>query len=187
MKAQLLEVNLNAKKTAGSGRELTGVSLKYQPEPYQGQTKPPVDRFVFTNNPIVPALKGGEVKVGDWVEITFDKSQYKNPESIAKSTPPTPDKPAGQKKSGGGGYNDEATQMRISRSVAFKGATELIAAGYGESKKTSKNEVLAEEVIALAKTFEAYLNMQEVDEAIESSIADVKSEGGEYEQESFDQ
>lgn len=185
MKAQLLEVNLNAKKTSGAGKELTGISLKYQPAPYKGQVKDPTERFIFTNNPIAPALKNGDVKVGDWVEIGFDQSKFKNPESIKKSSPPAPDTPPAKKS---GGYNDEATQLRIARSVAFKGATELIAAGYGESKKTSKNEVLAEEVIALSKTFEAYLNMQEVDSTIESSISDVKSEGGgEYEQESFDQ
>jgi hypothetical protein len=178
MIAQLLAVDYNAKKKSKAGKDIEGVSFKIQAVPFQGRQKEPADKFVFTNSPIVEQLK--QFKAGDWIEIKFDETPYKNPISVTAANPPIQAAPKEDAPKAAGGFyprNDTETQLRIARSVAFKGAADLVIAMFnaGAYPKTKiKPELLVQDIKAISKDFEGYLNMTEDVAAIAADVSSVE-------------
>lgn len=172
MIAQILSVNLQATKVANNGKSWSGYEVTYQPQATERYgAKPPTTRFVFKNSPIAGALES--IKPQDWVEIKFDQTQYKNPESLVKianpngggQAPPAP-APSSAPAPQSGGVDWDLKDRKIARAVAFKGATEIVSALIavdGAFPKTAlkKPEFFVEKSLELARQFEPFVNMEE--------------------------
>ena len=165
MIAQLKVINLNAKMKSKSGKSFSGVEVTYQPQPYKGEVKEPVTRFLFSNNPVAKGLQG--FKAGDWAEIKFDTDQYRTPLSIDKASEP------GASKTSTATFapRDDTTNLRIARAVAIKEATVLalaMAAGDAFPKtKIKSKEFMAQQVLEIAQLYEPYLTLTEQSDELE--------------------
>jgi hypothetical protein len=179
MIAQILNIELNATKEGAGGKSYSGLAVTYQPPEYKGKVKDPSTRFMFGNSDVVKQFKSSGLEVGDWADIKFDESKWKNPESFTKTGAPAQD---------GGGANAapkpknvstnitvdqsvwDAKDKRIARAVAIKEATQLVAlmAGNGGYTTTNikKREFLVEEMLATAKALEPYLTLAETPEEV---------------------
>ena len=183
MKAQVLEINLNATKGSYKGLEIT-----YKGEPYDGREKKPTTRFVFDNMPVYGVILD-TVTVGDWCDLDFVPA--KNPKytdlvgivPVAKPQNTAPVLPSNTKDEGtpvaksphhvvaSMNWNEKQTvyadleagrQVSISRAVALSHATTLVSALAANAGYTAgnlkKREFMAEEVLTTAKRFYDYLN-----------------------------
>jgi hypothetical protein len=174
MIVQVISTNLNATKVSKAGKTLTGLAIVYQPQPYDGRAKDPVDRFVFSDSPIAAAI--GNVEAGDWIEIMFDNTQWKNPLSLVKTQAPA-EQGAAEKYTGenmpkpsgkSSGVDWDLKDKKIARAVAFKGAIETVAALIGTEgafpkAALKKPDFFVEQVIDMSKKFEPYLNYEDTD------------------------
>lgn len=77
MIAQVLKIELNAKKEGNGGKSYSGIAVTYQPPAYKGQEKPPTTRFLFGNSDVAKQFKSSGVSEGDWVDIAFDNTKWK--------------------------------------------------------------------------------------------------------------
>lgn len=148
MKAQFISL------VAASKGKYKGFEFTYQGEPFKGQEKDPVTRFVFGNQDFVGTLK--DCAKGDWLELSFEKKgQYTNLVAVAKIQAPSgASLPAKEFK---GRQDDPETQLRIARSVALKAAVDFVG-GLAAKDKTFDN------VMEWAKGFEVYLTLQDADD-----------------------
>jgi hypothetical protein len=104
MKAQVLEINLNAQKGAYKGLEIT-----YKGEPYDGREKKPTTRFVFDNMPVYGVILD-TVTVGDWCDLDFVPARNPKytdlvgivPVTKPQDTQPAPMLPSNTKNKGDG-------------------------------------------------------------------------------------
>jgi hypothetical protein len=137
------------------GKDYSGHNFTYTPPPYNGQVKDPVTRFVFGNGDFAKQLKG--IEVGDYVELTFDNSKFKNPESIKKIST---------------SYNGDARQESIVRQSALKQAINLMDILKGTGAYTAANlkkkDYVVQQVVEIAQAFEPYLFAQIDVEEVES-------------------
>lgn len=163
MIVQVISTNLNATKVTNAGKTLTGLSITYQGEPYKGKVKDPVERFVFTDSPIAEGIESAEP--GDWFDISFDTTQWKNPVSMVKTSAPKTQE-AATPNEGTKGVDWDLKDKKISRAVAFKGAVEmvtaLLATGDAFPKASHKKpDFFVEQIQSMAKKFEPFLNIEE--------------------------
>lgn len=175
MKATFLGCDFNVERSGYKGANMT-----YQPDPYKGQAKEPVTRFVIGKSPIIEELKG--VKAGDRVEIKFDDTKWKNPVSI---TAIHEEAPASRVTGNTGnsakfGNQDPDTQVRIARSVAIKEASNLvctmIAHGGFPATAVKKSDVLVSEILRIAEAFEPYLCLQDKGKPQDTQVPDIDDE-----------
>lgn len=192
MRATVVSINRNAQGTSARG-SYTYTELVTQGEPYKGQAKPPRTHKIF--KPEIVAMLSG-INVGDTVEYTTDQTQYKNLETIRKisggSAAPSAGSSASPAKSsgGGGGYrnDDPETQLRIARSVALKAAGDIVGKlleREGTFKKTTKPELIYEEVVKVSQYFEKYLTLQEIAE-LTASVESLEPSTEDIDQPPFD-
>lgn len=178
MIAQILNIDMNATKEGAGGKVYKGVAVTYQPPPYKDQVKDPTTRFLFGNSDVVKQFKASGLVVGDWAEITFDTSKWKNPESFVKSNPPQEQAPARQAQQSQGNANN-SQQESIARAVATKEAVNIVhaimvAGGYTQAN-VKKREYIVEEVLATARKLEPFLMFQDEDD--ESVYKDLYGDG----------
>ena len=166
MKAQVLEINLNASKGSYKGLEIT-----YKGEPYDGREKKPTTRFVFDNMPVYGVILD-TVTVGDWCDLDFVPAKnpkytdlvgivpVAKPQNTAPVLPSNIKDPAGQDSQEVAGYpskhhvvasmnwNEKQTvyadleagrQVSISRAVALSHATTLVSALAANAGYTAGN------------------------------------------------
>lgn len=159
MKATVIRVTQNVQKTSNAGKPYTVTEFEYQGEPYQGKTKPPVTRNVFSNDPVNQILQ--TLKPGDSVELGFTQNgKYKNLSSVEKIDGPSPVANPTAPNMTGGSYqkNDDETALRIARSVALKAAADVVNGVAGIAFETVHTEI-----IGLARHFEKYLTLDDSD------------------------
>jgi hypothetical protein len=166
---QVTGLQLNIKEKFANGKTYDGHKLTYQPQPYQGKTKDPVEKFLFGNSDIGKQLVAAGIQAGDWVEITFEKNgKYSNPVAIAKASAPAPSAVSPNRSpvsSGGGDYQRDDSPdkaARIARAVALDKAQSLIAilaanGGY-TAANLKKREYVVEEVLRTARELLPFLN-----------------------------
>lgn len=129
-----------------------GFDFSYQGEPFKGQVKEPVTRFIFSNADFLPILR--DCALDDWLELSFEKKgQYTNLVGVVKIAGPVmAAAPAKEFKS----YRNEdpETQLRIARSVALKASVDYCVTMPAKDKTV-------ENILSVAREFEAYLTLQE--------------------------
>jgi hypothetical protein len=190
LKAQVLEIEMNAKRG-----NYDGLNVTYKGMPFDGREKKPTTRFIFSNDPMYKFIQD-EVNVGEWYDMEFKTA--KNPKytdlvSMSGVTTPQDTKPPvlpsnttakGQAELSPSKYhvvasmnwNEKQTvyadleaerQASISRSVALDKATAVVSAmvaggGYSAAN-IKKRDYLVEEVLATASRFFDYLSGVEED------------------------
>jgi hypothetical protein len=181
MEATVVSVQPNVTKSSKAGKPYTVHVFVYQPDPYQGQAKPPTTRNVFTEDRDNPELAGKilALQPGQRITLTFvQNGQYQNLTDVmvigGQSQPAPQQVPAQQQPQQPVTASEQAPQKdyaadreekdaartaNINRQTALKAAVEIVKGLLAKDgfKKTIKGAILAEEVIALADTFEAYL------------------------------
>lgn len=188
MIAQVTSINFNVNKTSNAGKQYTVTEFSYQGQPYKGQAKPPTTRNVFTNAPYHAVIQ--QLQVGDWIELTFDQSQFKNIETITKVSAPavSQDITSSNNTATSTTNNDEKNaeyQLKISRSIALGHAINTVNnyLSAGIYKKTVQAEILDEEILNRAKVYEKYLTLND-------SLAELNEQQKEFHddaREEFDQ
>lgn len=190
MQTEILNIELNAKKEGRGGKAYKGIAVTYQPPEYQGKVKDPVTRFLFDKSEAFDSFKKAGLKVGDWVEITFDESKFKNPLTFTKIDKPAPQEEKKKQYSGGGGgykKNDPDTEKRIARAVAIKEAVNIVAMmvnAEGYTKTNVKNRAfLVEEILNTARGLEPFLTLDDDNEdAVLEDLYGDEIEGGDQEE-----
>lgn len=160
MIATITELVFDVSKTSAKGNNYKVHEFSYQGPEFDGRQKPPTKRNVFTDSDVGKVLN--EYKVGDSVELTFTKNgKFSDLVAIA---------PAGQSGTQGTSgaskpqpYSPPANEdrdMKISRAVALKAASEQLA---GTFPKTAKNTSIVKDIVGLAEGFMPYLTLNDVD------------------------
>ena len=163
MVATITSLVFDVTKTAKSGKDYTVHQITYQGEPYQGVSKPPTSRDIFTNSDVGKQLN--EYKVGDVVDLVFEKDgRYSNLVGISQqgasqastgattSTGIAPTKAFSQA--------GEERDLKISRAVALKVASEQLAGSFAKTTKAGK---MSEDITTFAEKLIPYLTLNEVD------------------------
>lgn len=186
MIAQILKIENNAVKEGRGGKNYKGVAVTYQPPPYKGQQKDPTTRFLFDKSDIVKQFKASGLKEGDWAEIKFDDSKWKNPESFTPSSAPNATTGASVRQNVTSNISSDQTQVRIARAVAIKeamGVMKFMADNNGyTATNLKKHEFVIEELLKTARALEPYLTLTDKVEEVE----DDDFEGEDFEQEDFE-
>lgn len=163
MIATITNLKLNTSQTFGNGKTYDGHLVTYQPPPWKGQAKDPVEKFIFKNADVAADIL--KLSVGDRVDIQFETNgKFKNPVSFKPATSTVPQEKAPQKyqaTSSGGGERDDA----ISRAVAIKEAStivgSLIAGGGYTAANVKKREFIVQEVVQTARELLPFLKNEE--------------------------
>jgi hypothetical protein len=166
--ATIVDLTFDVTKTsARTQKDYTVHIFTYQGDPYQGQAKAPTVRDVFCSSEVGKQLFN--YKVGDRVNLTFEKNgQYQNLVGIsldgATPTQAAPTTAAGPSKGPSTpSFVENDTPTRIARAVAFKGAVDLM----GNMTATDFKKA---DPVAMAKVFEPYLTMTEVDAELTGDV-----------------
>lgn len=186
MIAQILKIDNNASKEGRGGKSYKGVAVTYQPPPYKDQQKDPTTRFLFKDSDIVKQFKASGLREGDWAEIKFDDSKWKNPESFAPAPAPNTTSNSAVRKNVTSNISNDQTQMRIARAVAIKealGVMKFMAENKGYTATSLKeHDFVIAELLKTARALEPYLTLTDEPDEVEDDIF----EGDDFEQEDFE-
>lgn len=185
MEATVISVQPNVTKTARSGKPYTVHLFTYQGDPYQGQSKPPTTRDVFTQDRDNPELAGKVLALqpGQRVQLTFVKNgQYPNLTDVfvlGGQQQQTPPHQATGQEPGAAPYvapkkdyaaerevKEAEKQVSIIRQVALKAAVEVmkaLLAREGQYKKKMELDVISADVQKLAGDFEMFIHTAAID------------------------
>jgi hypothetical protein len=194
MIAQILNIEFNIDKEFAGGKTYSGFAVTYQPPEYKGQQKEPTTRFMFSGSDIEKQFKGSGIEIGDWADIKFDDTKWKNPESFTKTGAPNQGA-APKPKNVSANIPDKVDQSvwdakdkKIGRATATKRASELVAMMVANGGYTvanlKKREFLTQEILAAARDFEPYLTLNDVEEEV---MKDLYPEGDNLPQPPFDE
>lgn len=163
-----------------------GLEVIYQGEPYQGQQKDPVTRFVFKNSDVYKQIV--DLEIGDKINLTFEKNgKFSNLvacEKIGQGGVPTQGRatPSSKQDFSAQSSSGASKDVIITRAVAFKGAVELVCAGLARDKfykAGMKMDLVKDEVKEVAKSFEDFLSLMEKEE--EAVVQEVSGEENPFE------
>jgi len=187
MKAQVLEIEVGAKRGAYEGLNIT-----YKGMPFDGREKKPTTRFIFSNDPMYRTIQE-EVNEGDWCDMEFKTAKNPKFKDLVSIVPvaqpqeeqPMPVLPSNTKTKEESPYHVVASmnwrekqtvyadleagrQANINRSVSLDHACKIVSAmvtngGY-TAKAVKEKDFLAEEALTVAKKFYAYLSGEDKEE-----------------------
>ncbi len=140
MIAQVISVEQNKEVTTKNNKEIVVTQFIYQSPPFQGKSRPPTVRNLFDSLPAHPDII--QLNKGQWVEITFDKTQYKNIETV--KVVPAPGGPTQVTVNNSSGEESSSGEQQLwpqgttpkSRCIAIEACLKCAAMGLPEFNST---------------------------------------------------
>lgn len=168
------QVIFNVQKTAKSGKTYNVIQLKYTTEKGLVKTEDIFENAAYAN--VVKGLAPGDeveviyVKNGNFFNVTDIKQGTKGT-GVAPSVPP-------QSKGYTPRVEDPEKQASIQRQNALTNATNLVSAMIAQEmfKKTTKPNILIDEILKIATSFEGYTSGKDKIEKLVASIPSIASD-----------
>ena len=177
------QVVFNVPKMSKAGKSYNVMQLKYVTE--KGQTK---TEDIFENATYASVIKG--LAPGDEVDVVYVKNgnffNVTDVKQVSKGTGVAPAQAPPMKAfTPGGRVEDPEKQASIQRQNALTNATNLVSAMIAQEmfKKTIKTNILIEEILKIATTFEGYTSGKD---KVEKLVSTIPSLEGSTEEAPFD-